>query len=56
VLIALATAFDAPAKVLKKLTLEHALVSGLGDGAYQLLGLAFFAVMTGILWRVARQK
>jgi len=56
VLIALATAFDAPAKVLKKLTLEHGLVSGLGDGAYQLLGLAFFTVMTGILWRVARQR
>jgi len=55
VLIAVLSAFDAPAKVLKKIALEHALVSGIGAGAYQILGLAFFATMTGILWRVARR-
>ena len=31
------------------------LVHGLGAGGYQLLGLAFFAAMAGILWRVARR-
>jgi OPT family oligopeptide transporter len=55
VVIALLTAFDGPAKVLQKISVEHALVGGLGAGAYQILGLAFFVAMAGILWRVARR-
>ena len=55
VVIALLTAFDAPARVLKKIDFEHALSGGLGEGVFQLLGLVLFAVMTGILWRVARR-
>jgi putative OPT family oligopeptide transporter len=35
--------------------IEHSLAGVLGPGGYQLLGLAFFAAMAGILWRVARR-
>ena len=38
-----------------KASLEHSLVGALGPGGYQILGLAFFATMAGILWRVARR-
>jgi putative OPT family oligopeptide transporter len=55
VLIALLTAFDGPAKLLEKVALEHILIGTLGPGGYQILGLAFFATMAGILWRVARR-
>ncbi len=55
VVIAMLSAFDAPAKALNAIALEHALVGGLGTGAYQILGLLFFVAMTGILWRVARR-
>ena len=30
-------------------------MGGLGAGGYQILGLAFFVAMAGILWRVARR-
>ena len=49
-------AFDGPKKALAKIALEQPLTNVLGEDGYQILGLAFFAVMTGILWRVARQK
>jgi OPT family oligopeptide transporter len=55
VIIAVLSAFDAPAAALKKVALEHPLSAALGEGGYQLLGLAFFAAMTAILWRVARR-
>jgi OPT family oligopeptide transporter len=55
VLVAVLSAFDAPAKLMAKASLEHALVGALGPGGYQILGLAFFATMAGILWRVARR-
>jgi putative OPT family oligopeptide transporter len=56
VVIAMLSAFDGPAKALAAIALEHPLTNILGDGGYQILGLVFFAVMAGILWRVARQK
>jgi OPT family oligopeptide transporter len=55
VVIALLTAFDGPANALKKVSLEHALMGGLGASGYQILGLIFFVAMAGILWRVARR-
>src|SRR4030095_15243056 len=55
VIIAMLSAFDGPAKALKKIALEHALTGALGAGGYQILGLAFFTAMAGILWRVARR-
>ena len=36
-------------------SIEHSLAGVLGPGGYQLLGLAFFAAMAAILWRVARR-
>jgi len=56
VIVAFLTAFDAPAKVMNVLARPGtALARGLGNAGYQVLGLAFFVVMTGVLWRVARQ-
>ena len=56
VVVAMLSAFDGPAKALAKIALENPLTNVLGAGGYQLLGLVFFATMSGILWRVARQK
>jgi OPT family oligopeptide transporter len=36
-------------------SIEHGIVGVIGAGGYQILGLAFFAAMAGILWRVARR-
>jgi len=36
-------------------TIEHGLVSVIGPNGYEILGLAFFAAMATILWRVARR-
>jgi uncharacterized oligopeptide transporter (OPT) family protein len=36
-------------------SIEHGVVGAIGPGGYQILGLAFFATMAGILWRVARR-
>jgi putative OPT family oligopeptide transporter len=36
--------------------IEHALVGTLGSGGYQLLGLAFFAAMAVLLWRIGRRS
>jgi len=55
VLVAGLSAFDRPAAFLDKISLEHALAHGIGAGAYQILGLAFFVTMAGILFRVARR-
>jgi hypothetical protein len=55
VVVALLTVIPSVANVMKKLALEAHLVRGLGEGGYQILGLAFFAGMAGILWRVARR-
>ena len=55
VLVAGLSAFDRPAAFLDKISLEHALAHGIGAGAYQILGLAFFVTMAGVLFRVARR-
>jgi len=55
VLVALMTVIPVVAGGMAKISLEHTLVSGLGAGGYQILGLVFFTTMAGILWRVARR-
>ena len=55
VFIAILKAFNAPRRVLTLVSLEGPLTHMLGPGVYQLVGLAFFATMTGILYRVARR-
>jgi putative OPT family oligopeptide transporter len=55
VLVALFSAKDSWARGLASLSLEHGLTSALGEGGYQLLGLACFAVMGATLFRVARR-
>jgi len=41
---------------MKKLSMEHTLVSSLGQGGYELLGVAFFAFMGTVLYRIAIRK
>jgi OPT family oligopeptide transporter len=55
VVVAVLSAFDRPAAVLDKISREHMLVHDIGAGAYQIIGLAFFIAMAGILFRVARR-
>ncbi len=55
VVVAVLSAFDRPAAALEWVSLEPWLVRHLGTGAYQLLGLAMFVTMAGILFRVARR-
>jgi OPT family oligopeptide transporter len=55
VLVALLTVIPPVKRGMDVLGLEEHLVHALGKGGYQLLGLAFFATMAGILWRVARR-
>jgi OPT family oligopeptide transporter len=55
VLVALMTVIPVVAGGMAKISLEPALMRGLGAGGYQILGLLFFTAMAGILWRVARR-
>jgi len=55
VLVALLSVNDTVLKALDKIDLTAALQRGLGDGGYQILGCAFFAVMGFVLYRVARK-
>lgn len=56
VLVALLSVNDGIAKALEKVSLEHGLVKALGQGGYELLGVAFFAAMGITLFRVAQRK
>ena len=55
VVVAFLSVFPGVARGMKTVAQEDRLVHGLGAGGYELLGLAFFAAMAGILWRVARR-
>jgi OPT family oligopeptide transporter len=55
VVVALLSAFDGPAAVVAKWSLEHGLVGALGQNGFELLGLAAFAVMAAVLYRVSRR-
>ncbi len=43
-------------KGMDAISLEHAISNGLGNGGYQIMGVAFFAVMGYTLYRVAMRK
>jgi len=55
VIIAVLSAFDTPNRVLQFVAQDARLTGALGPDVYHLIGLAFFAAMTGILYRVARR-
>ncbi|HET6196176.1 MAG TPA: oligopeptide transporter, OPT family, partial [Acetobacteraceae bacterium] len=55
VVVALLTVIPRVAAGMKAISREDQLVSLLGGGGYDILGLAFFAAMAGILYRVARR-
>ncbi|HXU61450.1 MAG TPA: OPT/YSL family transporter, partial [Polyangia bacterium] len=55
VAVALLTVTDSGARAAGRLSLEGPLTRALGPGGYQLLGLAMFAVMAALLWRIARR-
>jgi uncharacterized oligopeptide transporter (OPT) family protein len=56
VVVALLSVYDAPARALEAIDISSPLRSALGTGGYQLLGVAFFAVMGVALYRVAQRK
>ena len=55
VLVALLSVNDTVLKALDKVDFSGGLARALGDGGYDLLGVAFFAVMGVVLYRVARK-
>jgi OPT family oligopeptide transporter len=56
VLVALLSVNDSVLKALEKVDLTGLLTGALGEGGYQILGVAFFAVMGAVLYGVARKK
>lgn len=56
VIIAFLSAFDGSNNMLKKLSLEHALSEGMGEGGYFILGTLLFGVMAFLLYRTALSK
>jgi hypothetical protein len=56
VVVALLSAKDSWAHAIGRLSLEHNLVGRLGQGGYEILGLACFLVMGATLLRVAQRK
>jgi len=56
VVVAIFSAKDSWAAVLKQLSLEHALEQALGPKGYELLGALLFAAMAAVLFRIARKK
>lgn len=56
VVVAIASARDSWANALKSVSAEAALNAGLGEGGFMILGVAFFAFMSFVLFRVARMK
>ncbi|MBL8952711.1 MAG: OPT/YSL family transporter [Myxococcaceae bacterium] len=56
VVVAIASAKDSWAAGLANLAAEHALVSSLGAGGYDVLGVACFAAMAAVLFKISRKK
>ncbi len=56
VIVAFLSANDTITNALKKVNLEHSLVESLGENGYFLLGVAFFAIMGTVLYRIAMKK
>jgi putative OPT family oligopeptide transporter len=55
VLVALLAVNDNVSRALERVDMTKALTGALGEGGYQLLGVAFFAVMGIVLYRVGRR-
>jgi OPT family oligopeptide transporter len=53
VIIAIMAGFNGSAKVLDALNLESKFSGGMGEGGYAVLGVAFFALMGWVLYRIA---
>ncbi len=56
VIFAIMAGFDGPAAFLNKLNMEAGFSGAIGHGAYQLLGVGFFALMGWILYKTALKK
>jgi putative OPT family oligopeptide transporter len=56
VIFAIMAGFDGPAALLAKLNMEAGVSGVIGHGAYQILGVLFFAAMGWILYRTALKK
>jgi putative OPT family oligopeptide transporter len=56
VIVAFLSAFENTNAGLQKVSVEHSLVGGLGEQGYKWLGVAFFALMAFILYRIAISK
>jgi uncharacterized oligopeptide transporter (OPT) family protein len=56
VIVALLSVNDDVYKMLQDISAEHGLSEALGHGGYQLLGVAFFAAMALMLYRLAIKK
>ena len=53
VLIAFISGSDGGKKFLDSVNTEHGLMSSLGENGYFILGVLFFAIMAGILYKIA---
>ena len=56
VIFAIMAGFDGPAAFLNKLNMESGFSGAIGHGAYQILGVIFFALMGWILYKTALKK
>ncbi|HET7898481.1 MAG TPA: OPT/YSL family transporter, partial [Flavisolibacter sp.] len=56
VIVAFLSAFENTNAGLQKLSIEHSLEGGLGEQGYKWLGVAFFALLAFILYRIATSK
>lgn len=56
VIFAIMAGFDGPAALLAKLNMETGFSEAIGHGAYQILGVIFFAAMGWILYKTALKK
>ena len=56
VIIAFVSGSEGGNKFLNAITMEGKLTGALGDHAYDLLGVAFFAVMGWMLYKIALKK
>jgi OPT family oligopeptide transporter len=56
VLVAILSANDGVAASIAKLSVEHNLVSAIGQSGFELLGLLAFAIMATVLYRVSRRS
>jgi putative OPT family oligopeptide transporter len=56
VLVAILTAVPSTNAMLGKINAEHSIATGLGENGYKWLGVAFFALMAFVLYKIGRSK